>query len=289
MAPPEFNDISKAAKDLLNKDYNFGKTKLEAKTVTQNGVEFNSLLDRNDSDGTLSGELKAKFKHADSGLIFTETYDTNNKLNVKVEAPGLVDGLKLDVDGTFNPFSASKEAKLAFAYKTDSLTTTGSLNAFQKPTLKVDAVTKYEGLLVGGQASLNVEKSAINDYSVTVGYSDADYTASFQAVNKLEEAKDSGFSFNASYSHNVSSKVSVAGIATWRVPSQRALFEFGTQYKLEGDSAFKAKVDSDGKVGLGFSQRLRPDLKASFGLLINTRNLDQNAHKFGYSFVFEPK
>jgi len=38
MSVPEFSDIGKAARDLLTKDFNFGKTKLEAKTTTKSGV-----------------------------------------------------------------------------------------------------------------------------------------------------------------------------------------------------------------------------------------------------------
>lgn len=282
MAPPEFNDIGKAAKDLLTKDFNFGKTKFEAKTNTLTGVEFNSLLERNDSDGTLKGELKTKFKHTDSGLTFTETYDTSNKFSVKVEATEIADGLKLDVEGIFNPYSASREVKVGYSFKSDSLTTTGNVNALKSQQLKVDAVSGYEGLLVGAQLSFDVASSKVQDYSLAVGYTDVDYAATFQANSKLSK-------FAASYSHVVSPKVTVAGTASWGTTDKQAFFEFGTNYKLDSDSSIKAKFDSDGKVGLGFSQKLRPDLKVSLGLLVNTRNLDQNAHKLGYSFTYEPK
>ena len=117
MSPPEFSDIGKTARDLLSKDYNFGKTKLEAKTTTKTGVEFTSLLERNDADGTLKGEVKSKLKHADSGLTFTDTYTTSNEMTVKVEAPEVFSGFKLELDTNFNPYTAKKELKVGGTFK----------------------------------------------------------------------------------------------------------------------------------------------------------------------------
>jgi len=58
---------------------------------------------------------------------------------------------------------------------------------------------------------------------------------------------------------------------------------------LDKDTSLKLKFDSSGKVGIGYVQKLRPDVKASFGLLIDSHNLDQSGHKYGFGFTFEPK
>jgi len=282
MAPTEFNDIGKTVRDLLTKDYNFGKAKIEAKTTTKSGVEFTSSLERADPDGGLKGEVKTKLKHADSGLVFTDTYNSNNDLNIKVEAPELVDGLKLDLETSFQPYPPKKEVKLGYTFKGDSFITTACANVFQSPKIKADAVIGHEGFIAGAQLTFDVASSGLSDYAAAVGYAEAEYGVTVHANRKLT-------SFVTTYNHNVSKDVTVAAQATWGSSDKSILIEFGTQYKLDADSTIKTRFDSSGKVGLGYQQKLRPDLKASFGFLIDTRNLDQNAHKFGYSLAFEPK
>jgi len=282
MAPPEFADIGKASKDLLTKEYNFGKTKLEAKSTTATGVEFTSTLERNDADGVLKGEVKTKLKHADTGLVFTDTYSTTNDLVVKVEAPELLDGLKADLETTFNPYSAKKEVKLGYTFKADSFITTASANVFRTPQVKADFVFGHEGFIAGAQVTFDVASSAAADYAAAVGYSEKDYAVTVHANKKLTQ-------FVTTYHHLATNDVTLAAQASWGNSDKNILIEVGAQYKLDSNASLKAKFDSSGKIGFGYQQKLRPDLKASFGLLIDTRNLDQNAHKFGYSLNFEPK
>jgi len=283
MAPPEFNDIGKCVRDLLTKDYNFGKTKLEAKTVTKSGLlEFTSNLERNDKDGVLKGEIKTKLKHTDTGLTFQDSYSTSNDLGVKVEASELLEGLKLDLDTTFNPPTSKKEAKLGVVFKNPAFVLTGSANVFQQPKIKVDGVIGHEGFVVGAQATFDVTGSKVSDYALALGYSEKDYGATLHANKMLSQ-------FIATYSHNVSKDVTVAAQATMGGSTEKMLFEFGAQYKLDGETTVKGKLETSGKVHLGLIQKVRPDIKATFGVLVDTRKLDDPIHGFGYSLTYEPK
>jgi len=49
----------------------------------------------------------------------------------------------------------------------------------------------------------------------------------------------------------------------------------------------QAKVDSNGRVGFGYTQALRPGVKISFGSSIDTSRLNENAHRFGISINLE--
>ena len=42
MAPPSYADIGKQARDVFGKGYHFGLVKLDVKTKTTSGVEFNA-------------------------------------------------------------------------------------------------------------------------------------------------------------------------------------------------------------------------------------------------------
>jgi len=282
MAPTEFGDIGKAAKDLLGKEYNFGKTKFEAKATTAGGIEFTNTVERNDSDGHIKGEIKTKYKHDASGLIFNDTVTTSNNLVFKVEAPEIVSGTKVELETTFNPYQVSKEIRAGATLQYDHLTSTFSANIFQKPEVKVDAVVGHEGLVVGAQAVFDVTSSGLSDYSAAVGYAEKDYSISMHSNKRFSQ-------YEAKFSHTVNSKVSLASLASWSTNDKSAAIEFGAQYKLDSDTSLKTKFDTTGKIGFAYIQKIRPDTKATFGVLIDTRNLDQNAHKFGYSLTFEPK
>ena len=42
MAPPTFGDLGKQSRDVFGKGFNFGVVKLDVKTKTESGIEFNS-------------------------------------------------------------------------------------------------------------------------------------------------------------------------------------------------------------------------------------------------------
>lgn len=280
MAPTEFGDIGKIAKDLIDKDFPFEKTRFETKTTTRGGVEFTSILERKNSDGTIKGELKSKLKHS-SNLVITDSYSTSNDLSLKVETPELVDGLTTDLEGTFNPSVGSRDVKLGAKFKSDYLTLTALTNTLSAQKVKVDAVVGYEGALVGGQVRYDIAKGSLSDYVLAVGYTEKNYSFALQS--------DKSSLITGTLSHVYSSDLALAARASLKPADKTFDIEIGAQYKVDRDSTLKLKVDSAGKVGLGYSQKIRPDLKVSFGLSVDTRKIDQNAHQLGYSFVFEPK
>jgi len=281
MPPPfEFGDIGKVTNDLLNKDYNFGQTKVEVKSTTKSGVTFTATVDWSNSDGTLKGEVKGKFEHKDTRVTFTETYTTNNDLNLKAESEP-TDGVKLELDSFFNPYSSKKEFKVGLSYKNDLLSTTTKVNVLDNPTVTSDLTLGAEGFVVGGQAVADVSKKTIKNFNLAVGYNDTDYGVSLKA-------NDSFKTFVLGYFHNVNASTSVGASSTWGFGDKALLIQFGGSYKADKDTTLKARVDSSGRVGLGFSQKIRPDTKATFGLLVDSRNLDQNAHKLGFALSFEP-
>jgi len=283
MAPADFGDIAKTAKDLLSKDFNFGKTKLEAKTVSASGVEFTSTLERNNGDGVLKADIKTKVKHQESGLVLTDSYSTNNDLSLKVESPEFVQGLKVELDSKFNlEAKQSTDLKFGLAYKTDWLNSSFTANLFNKPKAKVDAVFKTGDFLVGGQVTIDPISAKLTDVSAALGYSSSDYSLSLHASETF--GTYSGF-----VSHKVSDKVTVSTATSYRQGDERSLVEFGSQFNLDKDASLKVKFDSMGKIGLGYVQKVRPDVKASFGLLIDSHNLDQSGHKYGFGLTFEPK
>ena len=57
MAPPTYGDLGKSSRDVFGKGYHFSLLKLDVKTKTATGVEFNSGYNTNQD----SGKKKLKF------------------------------------------------------------------------------------------------------------------------------------------------------------------------------------------------------------------------------------
>jgi len=284
MAPPEFNDIGKTAKDILSgKDVDLNKTKFVYKTVSTHGAEVTGTLEKG-KDSSLTGEIKSKFNLKDTGLTITDTLKSDSSINVKLEAPKVADGLKLDSEFSFNA-EKSKETKFGLTYKGDSIAFTSGYNVFQNPKLTADLVFESHGLLVGGQASVDVATRAVEEFKTAFGYSEEDYQITVLAENKLSR-------FTVGYSHKVNKEISVAGQAAWG-NAGGLLTSFALKYQLPGGAILLNKFTSAGIFSLGYSRKIHSFVKLSLGLEINTAanpsGSNADAHMYGFGLTFEPK
>lgn len=104
MSPPPFSDLGKRAKDVFGKGYHFGLIKLDCKTKTATGVEFNTGGTSNQESGKIFGSLETKYKVKDYGVTFSEKWTTDNTLGTEVCVQDqLVQGLKISGNIDFSP------------------------------------------------------------------------------------------------------------------------------------------------------------------------------------------
>ncbi|GAA6013105.1 hypothetical protein JCM10207_006173 [Rhodosporidiobolus poonsookiae] len=61
----------------------------------------------------------------------------------------------------------------------------------------------------------------------------------------------------------------------------------GLSRHIEITAFVKAKVNNAGVLVFGYTKALRPGVKASFGLAVDTANLGAAAHKVGSSLTFD--
>ena len=113
MAPPKYGDLGKSSRDVFGKGYHFGLMKLEVKTKTNNGVEFNSSATNNSDSGKVSGDLETKYKLKEYGVTLTEKWNTDNNISATIDVEDqLMKGLKLTFDSSFSPATGAKSGKL---------------------------------------------------------------------------------------------------------------------------------------------------------------------------------
>jgi voltage-dependent anion channel protein 2 len=130
--PPCFSDVGKKCSDLLSKDYPTGVTKLELNTTTPNGLKFTVNLAKDNKLGFIASDVKAKYTDQSSGIVFTETWNTNNVLGIQVEMDDCcAKGLKIDLNGNVQTEKSIKSVKAQIEYKKENVNLRSSLDVFK--------------------------------------------------------------------------------------------------------------------------------------------------------------
>ncbi|EIW72829.1 hypothetical protein TREMEDRAFT_42010 [Tremella mesenterica DSM 1558] len=285
--PPSWKDVGKSASDLLLKDYPIQGTSLEVKTITPSNVTFKVAGNKDDKSGTISGDIEGKYVDFKNGLTFTQAWTTSNLLRTQLELENqIAKGLKLDLATTLNPAKAAKSAILTAIYKQPSLHTRATVDLFKGPTFTADAVVGRDGFLVGAEGSYDVLSGAITRYAGAIGFSAPEYSITLHGLGNMS-------TFAASYYHRVSKDVDAGAKAVYDIKSTTGgvSLEVGTKMYLDNAAFVKAKINNSGVLCVGYTQALRPGVKAVFGLGLDTTRLNDPtagpaAHKVGASFVF---
>lgn len=280
MAPPSYSDLGKAARDVFSKGFNWGFFKIDAKTKTEQGVEFKSALNYRDT-GKVAGNLETKYKWSDYGLTFTEKWNTENVLDTEVKIENqLAEGLELTFDTSFAPQTGKKSGKIKSAYKMDYLALNCDVDFdFAGPTIHGAAVLGYEGWLAGYQMSFDSSKSALSRSNFGFGYNGGDFSFTTH-VNDGQE-------FTGAIHQKVSSDLETAVSLAWASGTGNTTFALGAKYKWDDGASFSGKVNNSGHIGLGYTQSLRDGVKLTVSSLIDAKNINQGGHKVGLGLEFE--
>nr|GAT52244.1 predicted protein [Mycena chlorophos] len=287
--PPSWKDLGKSSTDLLQKDYHFLSNSLEVKTKTPNGVTFKVAGNQPSHSSVIAGDVEAKFVNKKQGLTFTGTWTTANVLKAQAEVENqIANGLKVELLSTLSPAKGNaKTLVINGAYKQSGIHSRAALDVLKGPTFTADTVFGRDGFLVGAEAAYNVTEGRVSRYALAAGFSAPEYAVTLHALNDLK-------SFTASYYHRVSADVEAGAKAVYdpKLSANGVAIEVGTKTYLDSAAFVKAKINNSGVLALGYTQSLRPGLKASFGVAVDTQKLNEvnptgAAHKVGMNFVFE--
>jgi len=286
--PPSWKDLGKSSNDLLSKDYYISGTSLEVKTKTPNNVTFKVAGSTDSKSQNIHGDLEAKYVDPKNGFTVTQTWTTVNILKTNFEIENqIAKGLKFEINSSLHPDKGNKQAILNTIYKQPGLHTRAFLDVFKGPSFTADTVIGRDGFLVGAEGTYNVTEGRVSRYAAALGYSAPEYAVSLHGLGNLS-------TFAASYYHRVSEDVEAGAKAIYdsKAPSGNVSLEVGCKAYLDRAAFVKAKVNSAGTLVLGYTQSLRPGVKMSAGLALDTQRLNDPtiagaAHKIGTHFVFE--
>lgn len=282
MAPPQYADLGKTAKDLFNKGYNYGLVKLDVKTRTNNEIDFNFTGEHNTDIQKSLGTLEAKFKSAPYGLTFVEKWNTDNILKSEVTVEDqLVKGLKLTFDTSYSPASGKKGALLKTAYKHDKVYWNNDIDFdFAGPVLHSALVFGHQGWLAGVQATFDTAKSKLTHNNFAVGYQANDFTIHTNVNDSTE--------VGGSIYQRVNSNLELGVSLSWSAENNATRFALASKYALDKDSTFQAKVNNLSQIGLGYTQQLRNGVKLILSALVDGKNINGGGHKLGVGLELNP-
>lgn len=286
--PPCWKDLGKSSNDLLSKDFPIHGTSLEVKTKTPSNVTFKVAGSSDPKTDHIHGDLEAKYVDPKNGFTVTQAWTTTNILKTNFEIENqIAKGLKFEINSSLHPDKGTKHTLLSSIYKQPGFHSRAFIDIFKGPSFTADTVIGRDGFLLGAEGTYNVTEGRISRYAAALGYSAPDYAVSVHGLGNLS-------TFAASYYHRVSRDVEAGAKAVYdsKAPTKNVSLEVGAKAYLDSAAFIKAKVNSAGLLVLGYTQSLRPGVKMSAGLALDTQKLNDPslagpAHKVGASFVFE--
>jgi len=272
-AATAFKDIGKACSDLLTKDYKVGKSTVEVKSKTSNGVTFTPSGTK--TGDKVSGSLAAKY--GIQGVDCEATLNTSGSVDLSCEGSP-VKGCTVTLDCTKPEPSKQgflSSAKCTVDYKNDLLANKTSYEAYSGALSTAQSFV-YDAFTLGCSADYSTTKNALTKYGAACQFVQPD----FSVIMKLAASVGKSPTYTGMYYHKVSGDMQVGAELTHASGKDLGL-SFGCAYKLDKDTTVKGKVDADGMLYSSYKQKISALTTLTLASQIDTVNLSDNKHKFG--------
>lgn len=283
--PPAFSDIGKDASDLFTKGYNYGEYRVEAKTKSESGVKFTATGSSSHDTKNFVGSLESKYKCKDYGLLFTNTWNTDNTLESEVTFKNkkFVKGLTLALNTQFTPQTGKKSGQVKTEFKHDHVHANLDVDFnLARPTILGAAVVGHKGWLAGAQVTLDTSKTAsalVSEHNLALGYSKDDISVHW-ALKDCSQWSGSLF-------QKVSKKVKAGFQMEWTRGSNETKFALAAKYSPDKETTLMAKLNNATQIGLCFQHELHDGVTLALSTHIEAKNFNQGGHKFGIGLEFD--
>jgi len=255
--------------------------KLECKTKSRTGIEFNASGTSMNDTGKVNAALEIKYKISEQGVTLKEKWNTDNNLNTEITAEDcLAKGLKLSVNSTFAPQTGKKNAVVSTAYKADAFNVNCDMDYNGgSPLVNAAAVLAHQGWLAGTQLSFDTSKSKLTKTNFALGYTNSDVV--------LHSHVNDGQVFGASVYQKVRPDVQAGVMINWNSTTNAAQFGLGGVLTVDKDTNMRAKINNQGALGLGLTHRLRDGIEVTLSANLDVKNFNQGGHKLGLGLNLE--
>ncbi|KAF5299846.1 hypothetical protein FQA39_LY11383 [Lamprigera yunnana] len=245
MSPPSYPDLGKNAKDVFSKGYHFGLIKVDCKTKTGSGVEFNTSGTSNQESGMVFGSLETKYKVKEYGMTFSEKWNTDNTLGTEITVQNqFINGLKLGADCTFTPQTGNKTGRVKTAFQNENVNLNLDVDLdMAGPIISGSGVIGYQGWLAGYQAEFDTQRTELTKNNFALGFSTGDFI-----LHTNVDANDDGHDYGGSIYQKISPQLETGIQLSWSSGSNDTKFGIGAKYNLDPDVSIRAKVNNASQV-----------------------------------------
>ncbi|XP_032803321.1 non-selective voltage-gated ion channel VDAC2-like [Petromyzon marinus] len=280
-APPFFESLGEAAREVFTKGYGFGLVKLDFTTRAASGVEFNTRGASHTDSGRVSGALETRYSWPERGLRLVECWSTDNCLGTRISVDDqLAKGLQLVFDTSFSPNTGKKTGLVKVLYARPFVSATTDVDvSLGGPIVASSVVLAARGWLAGYHMGLDVGKRKITSNRISLGY----MTEDFQLLTNVVD----GVEFSGSYFQRVSERLDTAVRLAWSAGAPHPRFTLGGTYKIDQNASVSGKMNSASLLGLSYTQALRPGVKLSLCGLLDVKNINSGGHKLGLGLELE--
>merc|ERR1712025_1468736 len=189
----------------------------------------------------------------------------------------LLPGLKLTLDGSFEPNSGAKAGKLKTEYKHEKLMFNADLGLAANAVVNLASSVGHGPYALGYQTAFDTGKSALTKHNLAVSYSGGDMILHATANNK----KEFGGGVYLKNSPTLETGVTMAAGGGY------SSFAIGTKYALGPDASLRAKVNNTCQIGLSYQQKLRDGVTVTMSANIDGNKLNEPGHKLGLCLEME--
>jgi len=234
-------------------------------------------------------QLKAVFTRATASSIMSKLTAKTKMQNLDIEAsidqtgtikgeatyPDISPGLKLSVAGELEGGKNAKDIpapKVSGEFVKDNMCATATIEG---NSLDVGGVVEAGEVLLGATTTYDSGSGKLSDPSFAGRYKGD----GFALTALLKGLK--GDDIVGTYTQSVNSDLDVAG--SFETSGNK--FAVGAAYKLDGDSAVRGKLNSDGILNVGYSRSTTAGSSVNAGLEVNTNDLDNR--KLGVSLTIQ--
>ncbi|EFA76535.1 porin [Heterostelium album PN500] len=216
-----------------------------------------------------SGALSSKLTFSNSKIKpKTKKYNNNNNNNYNNTQSNIL-----------SQADTSKLVQSEFQYKKDNLALTAILRSNKK--ILTSAVFGFSNFALGLQANVNGEKQELEGLEATFLYKREGLLLAVSPKNKGQSLVFSAYD-------RVNAKLAIAAdlAVDLQSPEKNPQFTIGSQYYVDSKSFIKAKVNGQGRIGLGYTVPVNNNTKLSVAFNINGKDLSaEGKHNFGFNLV----
>lgn len=274
MAPPSYYELGYQARDIFNKHYHLGFVKLDVRTITSSGLEFNVHGSSNSETNKTFANVDASYTLNKCGLTLKKKLDSDNNITVELShRDKLIKGLTLG--GRRSIVLNGSQRGTIFAKCRGDLVNLSTDVDFDPAGSLVNgtAVIGSKEFLIGSQVTYDPNLRKMIKTNFSAGYGTHDYAVH----GSLNEKYD----FNGSIYNKVNESLESAVSVGWSADNSSTKLALGCVYQLDSTSTVRAKINNNSQFSLGFSHILRPGIVISLSSMFDLKNLNGGGHKIG--------